>query len=698
MFRFRNRRRLVALVAGSWLALSGAPPMALAATEDERGIPAEEDPALLEAKRAVRLRDFEAAVEIWRNAANKGIPRAQYRLGAAYRSGRGVARDIDKAAFWFEKAAAGGDADAQYGLGMLYQNGLGVEIDRDLALEFIALAARGGHGEARRTLARIQKPGSLGFETAVARVAVHRKDPREALSQAIRFGDLGAAREALARGAPVDGAPGDRKHWRPLILAIEHERPGQVKLLFEYRADPNQESSMSEPALILAIRKENREIVRQILSAGGVVDARSKSGYTPLMEAARLGQDGIVDDLLASGAHPKTTLSDGTSAADIARRFRFETLSQRLRRAGAPVLADDEGAPVAGRGSSARNRASESQAILPPVVEAARRGDAELLEDLLAGGSKLAIRDPEGDYPSHRAADGGHAAAMRVLLGGGLGPDLRGKNDTTALMRAMGSAARGSDEVVEILLAAGADPQLKDRHAAGVIDYAVTGATKRKMELLAKGGASWPARDARKALEEAARAGRAPAVRGLLTVVPAPADRSATLCGAVAGNRSDVLDLLLGVGLKPSADCGEGRGGPLQIAASAGRDELVKKLLAAGANPDERTKDGDSALIAAASHGHVAIVKRLLAAGADVDGRGAHRMTALLVAASNGHVEVVHALLEAGADRRMRSESDQKAIDLARAAGHSETAKLIEDFKPGWRRWLGSSEAAKQGN
>ena len=76
-----------------------------ATTASERFVPSEEDPTLAEAKRAVRLRDFEKAVGLWRKAARRGSPRAQYRLGVSYRSGRGVEQDNVKAAFWFSKAA-----------------------------------------------------------------------------------------------------------------------------------------------------------------------------------------------------------------------------------------------------------------------------------------------------------------------------------------------------------------------------------------------------------------------------------------------------------------------------------------------------------------------------------------------------------------------------------------------------------------
>ena len=107
----------------------------------ELRIPSVEDPAMLEARRLVLRRDFEGAIRSWKSAAKQGSSRACYRLGAAYRSGRGVKQDDGKAVYWLEKAAAGGDADAQYALGVLYRKGQGVHSNRSRAIELFGDAS-----------------------------------------------------------------------------------------------------------------------------------------------------------------------------------------------------------------------------------------------------------------------------------------------------------------------------------------------------------------------------------------------------------------------------------------------------------------------------------------------------------------------------------------------------------------------------
>jgi hypothetical protein len=73
-------------------------------------------------------------------------------------------------------------------------------------------------------------------------------------------------------------------------------------------------------------------------------------------------------------------------------------------------------------------------------------------------------------------------------------------------------------------------------------------------------------------------------------------------------------------------------------------------LLAAGAAVDRENNLGETALFAAAGGGHDEVVRALLAAGADINHRRRDGgSTALRLAAERGHTGTVQLLIKAGA-------------------------------------------------
>src|SRR6188508_3186139 len=64
--------------------------------------------------------DFAEAARLFRQAAERGLPRAQRSLGELYQSGQGVAKDETEAVKWYRRAADKGDAKAQSDLGSMY--------------------------------------------------------------------------------------------------------------------------------------------------------------------------------------------------------------------------------------------------------------------------------------------------------------------------------------------------------------------------------------------------------------------------------------------------------------------------------------------------------------------------------------------------------------------------------------------------
>jgi ankyrin repeat protein len=115
-------------------------------------------------------------------------------------------------------------------------------------------------------------------------------------------------------------------------------------------------------------------------------------------------------------------------------------------------------------------------------------------------------------------------------------------------------------------------------------------------------------------------------------------------------------------------------------AVETGMRQLLKALLAAGADPRATAKDGETALHLAALHPEPVFTDMLLAAGADPRARNSAGESALHWAALSGHIVVVQRLLARGADPRARTRGGFSARDYAQREGHREIARLLERF------------------
>ena len=90
-------------------------------------------------------KDLTKAAEWYRKAAEQGLGSAQDQIGRCYEGGYGVTKDLTKAAEWYRKAAEQGLGLAQYHLGRCYEGGHGVTKDLTKAAEWYQKAADKGY-------------------------------------------------------------------------------------------------------------------------------------------------------------------------------------------------------------------------------------------------------------------------------------------------------------------------------------------------------------------------------------------------------------------------------------------------------------------------------------------------------------------------------------------------------------------------
>ncbi len=113
---------------------------------------------------------------------------------------------------------------------------------------------------------------------------------------------------------------------------------------------------------------------------------------------------------------------------------------------------------------------------------------------------------------------------------------------------------------------------------------------------------------------------------------------------------------------------------PLMMAALKGQTELVRQLIAKGADVN---KPGWAPLHYAATSGHLEIMNLLLEHHAFIDAESPNGTTPLMMAAHYGTPAAVKLLLDAGADVAMKNQLGLSAIDFANRANRKDAAELI---------------------
>jgi ankyrin repeat protein len=112
-------------------------------------------------------------------------------------------------------------------------------------------------------------------------------------------------------------------------------------------------------------------------------------------------------------------------------------------------------------------------------------------------------------------------------------------------------------------------------------------------------------------------------------------------------------------------------------AVGKGDVELVRQLIARGANAEARGDSDSTPLMIAAANGHVELAELLLAKGADTEARNAWSLTPLLKAASNGHAAVVKCLLEKQAKVDASDRDGVTPLSYAASEGHLDVAECL---------------------
>lgn len=322
---------------------------------------------------------------------------------------------------------------------------------------------------------------------------------------------------------------------------------------------------------------------------------------------------------------------------------------------------------------------------------AARIGRSDEALAALDGGADP-LRLPEPDGRDQRtlamlAAVLPDTRLLRRLIAAGVDLNHR-QAGLTALLVATRDSLRGRPDTVMTLLANGADPRIADAEGRTPLHFAALAAEADVAALLLDAGAPIDSlnRDGYSPLGVACGQSNWRLARFLLDrrakVEPA-AGQPALL--AAAGAEDDPVGVQLLLRHKAKVDSA-GRLGrtPLMAAALAGNAQVVRSLLAAGADPNRRDEHGNSALLEAARAGANPVLLALREAGAAADAVDRSGRNALLLACQSPRADAdsIRLLLAIGVDPAQPAQDGRNARDCALAAGRWPLLAVLDPSYP----------------
>lgn len=304
--------------------------------------------------------------------------------------------------------------------------------------------------------------------------------------------------------------------------------------------------------------------------------------------------------------------------------------------------------------------------------------DLQSAESSLLHGESVHDTDSEGKTPLHHAAEYGHLEMAQLLVRYGARIDASDKKGRRPVMLAL---AGDHKAVVRYLVDEGAEMDLQIA--------AYTGDVAKVGEFIEEGGIDVVGQEGSVAMRHAVRQGHYDVVKLLLAAGVAV---KPYLAEAVASGNVKVAELVIDSGVDVNAKPSRWDAIPLGEAASRGGLDMVKLLLARGANAnilsEENYSCDNSPLGVAVYKGHVEIAETLIAAGADVKAAGKSGWT-LLHAAILDHdgfewseharptVRMIELLVARGADVNVKDEEGVTPLHCAAYKGYEDIVAFL---------------------
>jgi ankyrin repeat protein len=368
----------------------------------------------------------------------------------------------------------------------------------------------------------------------------------------------------MAASGPID---------RRLANAVEHHDAKQVRSLLAQQVDVNVAQADGTTALHWATYWDDLETADLLIRAGARVNVANDLGVTSLSLACGNANAAMVWRLLAAGADPDLAPSGETPLMACARTGSAAAVMELLT----------YGADV---------NAKEPELLQTPLMWAASQGHKEVVQTLIDYGADLPARSKAGFAPLLFAAREGHQSVAQALLAAGAKVNETANDGSSALLVA---TVRGHVAFARWLLEHGADPNAGDtgytplHWAAGSWETELTG----PRGIVAERDPEWQALSG-------IPTGKLELINSLLAHGADPNARIVKPPARFGFSSFQGYQRTFLVGATP-----------FLLAAMAADVEVMRALVAAGADPRLATKENTTPLMVASGLGRILQESRL---------------------------------------------------------------------------------------